>query len=221
MGKRVTIRERMRECIEDGDRKSFLSKDLNYAKDAQETYKYIYPLRDKLYVDPDMYSPLLYKAWGELLLKKNIISSYKIVEKNYRYVIQAEYSFNEQSNPIILGSDGVISVRKCGENNIEQHKFIGGFVLWPSHKGGINFRKNRYKDDLFKTLKDVERFYEDSRNYKGVIPEADYGWFEYLNTKGGYIDIFFLSDYERYRENIVDFEKKRTQEILSFMGDVK
>ena len=46
--------------------------DINYEEDAKEAYEYIYPSRYKAYVDPDLYSPLLYSTWGELLKFKGI-----------------------------------------------------------------------------------------------------------------------------------------------------
>ena len=190
---------------------------INYEKDAKVAYKYIYPDKSEDYVDPDFYSPLLYKTWGELLKKKGVIESYCILVKNYRYVIEVKYLYRQCQQKKILGADGLMSISKCNDD-IEKHKNIGGFALWPSHRGGINFRKNRYQDDIFKTLEDIEMFYKDIKKYNGVIPRKDYEWFEYLGTKGKFTDIFFFRDYDSYGD-LLSFENYRTNKIIDFLSN--
>ena len=101
---------------------------MNYEDDARDAYKYIHPSKNANYVDPDLYSPLLYKIWGEILKKKNIIESYIIIIKHYRYAIKVEYISEQSQKTIILGSDGLLSIRKC-INDIKKHRYIGGFAL--------------------------------------------------------------------------------------------
>ncbi len=208
-----TIKGRMQEYIGICMLKDYI--DVNYESDAKDAYKHIYPSRNENYVDPDYYSPLLYKTWGDLLKKKDIIGSYDILVKDYRYVIKAEYEYKQCQKDIILGSDGLMSIGKC-VNGIEKHKNIGGFALWLSHRGGINFRKNRYKDDIFLTLEDIEKFYTTKEKYDGVIPKSDYEWFGYLKEKGDFVDIFFYKDYKSYK-NLLDFENYRTKAIINFL----
>ena len=188
-----TIVGRMRNCINFYKSQDFGNKKINYESDAQNIYNYVFKNNSEEYVDADMFSVLLYKTWGELLMKKGIIKAYNILVKNYRYVLEAVYEDEQCSKPIILGSDGLVSVKKCNDD-INEHRYIGGFALWPSHKGGINFRKNRYGDNIFKTLEDIEGFYNDRDNYQGVIPEEDYEWFEYLGKKDGFAETFFFED---------------------------
>lgn len=208
-----TIKDRMNDYIEISVLKEYL--DVNYVDDAKEAYEYIYPSRYKMYVDPDLYSPLLYRTWGELLKKKGVVETYEIFVKDYRYVLKVKYVYQQNTEYEILGSDGLMSISKCTDS-IEQHKEIGGFALWPSHSGGINFRKNRYKDDIVKTLYDIEMFYKNPKEYRGVIPEQDYKWFLHLGEKGGFMNIFFFSDYENYAD-LLDFEKARTAEMIGFL----
>lgn len=205
MNKRINICT-MAECLE-----------VNFADDAQETYRDIFPSKNEEYVDPDLYSPLLYKFWGELLKKKGIIESYDIITKNYRYVIKVEYVHKQCRKSIILGSDGLMSIGKCTDD-IKKHRYIGGFALWPSHRGGINFRKNRHSDDIFKTLDDIDKFYriENKDEYKGVIPKSDYEWFDYLKEKGDFMSIFFFDGYVKY-ENLLSFENDRTKKMIKFL----
>lgn len=210
-----TIKGRMNNYIEISAAKEFLG--INYEDDAEEAYKYIYPSRYVSYVDPDLYSPLLYRTWGELLQKKGIIESYDILEKRYRYVIKVQYTYMQNIEYEILGSDGLMSISKCADS-IEQHKEIGGFALWPSHSGGINFRKNRYKDDIFRTLHDIEMFYKNPKEYRGVIPKQDYKWFLHLGENGGIMDVFFFSAYEKYND-LLDFERDRTKKIVGFLRE--
>ena len=208
-----TIKDRMNDYIEISVLKEYL--DVNYEDDAKEAYEYIYPSRYKMYVDPDLYSPLLYRTWGELLKKKGVVETYEIFVKDYRYVLKVKYVYQQNTEYETLGSDGLMSISKCTDS-IEQHKEIGGFALWPSHSGGINFRKNRYKDDIFKTLYDIEMFYKNPKEYRGVIPEQDYKWFLHLGEKGGFMNIFFFSAYENYAD-LLDFEKARTAEMIGFL----
>lgn len=210
-----TIKGRMNNYIGISALKEYL--DINYEEDAKEAYEYIYPSRYKAYVVPDLYSPLLYRIWGELLKKKGVVETYEIFVKDYRYVIRGKYIYQQNTEYEILGSDGLMSISKCVDG-IKLHKYIGGFALWPSHSGGINFRKNRYKDDIFKTLHDIEMFYKNPKEYRGVIPEQDYKWFLHLGENGGFMDVFFFSDYEKYN-NLLDFEKDRTAEMIKFLKD--
>lgn len=205
----------MREYIDSCTLKEYIG--VNYEDNACEAYKYIYPSKNENYVDPDLYSPLLYKTWGELLKKKGVIESYSIVIKDYRYIIEVEYVYKECRKTIILGSDGLLSVGKCVDD-IREHRYVGGFALWPSHRGGINFRKNRYKDDIFRTLEDVECFCQNLSKYEGVIPERDYEWFNYLKEKGGFMDIFFFKEYKLYKD-LLAFENYRTKEINEFLNN--
>lgn len=210
----MTIKDRMKRYIEIGISKKYI--DINYEEDALDACKYIYPSKNEDYVDSDLYSPLLYKTWGELLKKKDIIESYSVIFKDYRYVLKVEYVYEKCQKTLILGSDCLLSKNKC-VGDIKEHRYIGGFALWPSHRGGINFRKNWYNDDIFKTLEDIEKFYLNTVTYKGVIPERDYEWFNYLNEKGGFIDIFFFRDYGKYKE-LLDFENYRTEQIINYMS---
>ena len=209
-----TIIGRMRQYIEICALKEYIG--VNYENDAKVAYQYIFPNKNEDYVDPDFYSQLLYKTWGDLLKKKGVIESYRILVKNYRYVIEVKYLYRQCQKKKILGSDGLMSIGKCNDD-IEKHKNIGGFALWPSHRGGINFRKNRYQDDIFKTLEDIEMFYKDAKKYKGVIPRRDYEWFEYLGTKGGFSDIFFFRHHDSYGD-VLSFENYRTNEIIHFLS---
>lgn len=200
-----TIRKRFQDCLESVAEKEYIG--INYAVDALETYKAIFPNKDVSYVDADMYSPLLYKFWGEYLLKNNIISQYEIIVRNYRYVISVTYGVDNKT--VILGSDSLLSVGKSNVSDIGKHRYIGGFALWPSYRGGINFRKNRYKDDIFKTLEDISRFYElGEKEYKGVITPRDYAWFNYLGKD--FFTIFSFDDYHKYAGKLEELESNRT-----------
>lgn len=215
-----TIKERFNNYLSLSKRKNYIG--INYAQDALEAYKYIYPDKNEDYVDADMYSPLLYKFWGEYLKKMNVIIKYSVEFRNYRYVLNAHYTDNKT---IILGSDGLMSIGKCGIEKIYSHKFIGGFALWPSHRGGINFRKNRYNDDIFLTLDDINKFRPlENEQYKGVIPKIDYDWFNHIASKvtGGFFHAFSFDEYEKYKDtnynNLLAFENYRTQKMIEFMN---
>lgn len=201
-----------RECLEASKDKQYLG--INFEEDALATYKEI--TKESIeYVDADLYSPLLYRFWGDFLKNKKVISEYSIdivKEKDYRYVLNVCYDDNKH---IKLGSDSLLSIGKSEGEDILMHRFAGGFILWPSHRGGINFRKNRYNDDIFLTLDDISKYYSCSK-YEGVIPEIDFEWFNYLKTVGDFFDIFFLNEYEKYRDNLLGFEKHRTEKIIDF-----
>ena len=212
-----TIIGRMRVYLDEYMDQEYIG--VNYEDDAIRAYRYIYQNDKKEYADPDYYSPLLYKTWGELLKKKDVIESYRISIKGYRYVLEAEYCCKKERKHIMLGSDGLQSVGNC-IGNIKAHKEIGGFALWPSHQGGINFRKNRFGDDIFQTLNDIETFYVDPGHYKGVIPEEDYDWFRYLDMKGGFMNIFFFEGF-RGDEDLLAYENERTEQIIRFLHMAK
>lgn len=209
--KRDTKIGRMRQYLEESkDKKLGI---LNYEDDAKQAFSYIF-LSDEIYVDPDLYSPLLYKMWGEYLINRGIINSYEIIIKNYRYLLEAEYTYNNEVISIRLGSDALVSYKNC-KDSVYEHRRIGGFALWPSHRGGINFRRNRYKDNIFEALKDIEKY--NNKSYTGIIPQSDFEWFTYLNEHGNILKVFCFEDYKNYVNNLLDFEKIRTDKILSFL----
>jgi hypothetical protein len=59
-----------------------------------------------------------------------------------------------------LGSDGIVSNSKIRNDNIIlDYRNIGGFMIWPVHSGGINFRKNRFNDRIDLTMKEIKKYY--------------------------------------------------------------
>lgn len=205
-----TIIGRMRQYLSDSQCENYIG--INYLDDAINAVKKIKETDYEPYADSDYYSPLLYKLWGEILVKKGTLNSYSIEIKNYRYVLNGIWGNNQE---IILGTDALLSINKySGSADIRDFRYAGGFALWPSHRGGINFRKNRYNDDIFLTLEDIEKYYIDKNKYKGVIPQADFKWFDNI---GDFKDMFFFEDYGSYKGDLMLFEKVRTEKMISFL----
>lgn len=208
-----TIKQRFIDYLEKSQNREFIG--ANYLDDALNAFRYIYPNKQVEYADPDLYSPLLYRMWGELLIKKGIIDEFSVIFKNYRYIMDAKY---DNGKSITLGSDGLLSFSKRKNESIYEHRYIGGFALWPSHRGGINFRKNRYHDDIFKTLTDIHTFYETGyKEYSGVIPQKDYDWFKYLRDWENFSNIFYFDDYSMYENELLEYEAKRTKDMVAVM----
>ena len=210
-----TIIGRMRQYLLDSKNKEYIG--INYLDDAINAIKEIKKINNVEFVDSDFYSPLLYELWGEILLKKKVLKSYLIEVKDYRYIMRGVWG---NSQEIILGTDALLSNKKNlvnGYRYIREFRYAGGFAIWPSHRGGINFRKNRYNDNIFLTLDDIEKYYQNPSNYEGVIPKVDFNWFKYIGDN--FNDVFFFEDYKIYRNDLLAFENVRSKRIIEFISN--
>lgn len=104
-------------------------------------------------------------------------------------------------------------------------------MLWPSHKGGINFRKNRFNDRFDYTLKEIQKYYSNI-DKTDFIPDIDKPWFDYLGHKfpgDGFnsfchcfsidqsiIDITNFNEYN-YQTQLSVYINNRTNEMLKYL----
>lgn len=194
-----------------------------YSKNfVQDAIKFSNIFQNKIsYEDPDKASVQLYKFWGEFLQKKGIIQKYEIIYKNYWF--RLKIVFGKDKNELILGSDGIVSHSKIKNDKIIlDYRTIGGFMIWPVHSGGINFRKNRFNDRIDLTMQEIKKYYCDL-NLTNFNPSSDMEWFKHLgciySEKEPYesfckcfeLEVFNLHDAEGYYEQLLVNIKERAK----------
>lgn len=112
--------------------------------------------------------------------------------------IAASFRYKKNRNKIKALSDSLPNYRPFMENYVHKSYTIGGEILFPKRKGGINQSRgcNPLICDRFDlTLECIRRYYQGEESPLYSVLQKDKNFFDLFLDFKGYTDFFFLQDF--------------------------
>ena len=160
--------------------------------------------------DPDCECALLqdyhYKLWSKKLPNGDILNLKKGYGKNYltwdnfRFgsdSIIVSFRYDKYKEMIYEVMKAVPSYKDFIENYLNISNTIGGFIIFPKQKGGINQVRGcnyQIRDRFDLTLECIRRYYIGEKSPLSTVLEKNKDFFGLFVDFKGYVDFFFLQD---------------------------